>query len=173
VNIADLDLDTRQFHWLSVNTLDIPSDYRYWIMLPGSLTRALRERTDQFSVKVIEQKDLQCLWPYTGQDIQINCFSRKVLLMNAEQPWVAAHTLIPYSSLENGLDELTRLKNKPLGELLFARTDTQKDHIQACQTSDGWGRRSRYILHGQPLLVSEFFLPGLIEHEYQRTASLY
>jgi chorismate--pyruvate lyase len=63
---------------------------------------------------------------------------------------------------------LTQLENKPLGELLFSTPGVTKDHQQVCQTETGWGRRARYLLKNQPLLVSEFFLPALIRHEHER-----
>jgi len=96
-----------------------------------------------------------------------------VLLKNGETPWVAAHTLVPETSIQHGLGQLTRLNNKPLGELLFSTPGVSKDHLQTCITPQGWGRRARYLLNHQPLLVSEFFLPELIKYEHQRLTTLH
>jgi chorismate--pyruvate lyase len=173
VNTTNFAFDTLEHPWQSLENLNIPPEYRYWITLPGSLTKALKARTTDFSVHLISEQILDTPWPQRSRSLTEACFSRKVLLMNGHEPWVAAHTLIPKSSLENGLHALSRLKNRPLGELLFSDKRVSKDSEEACRTESGWGRRARYLLEGQPLLVSEFFLPGLIKHEYQRTASLY
>lgn len=154
----------------------IPEDYRLWINQPGSLTRALKARSDQFRVKVLDQSHLYVSVPIEGFDSHGGTcafFSRKVLLMHGDIPWVAAHTLVPETSLSHGLRQLTRLEDKPLGELLFSTPGVRKDNQQVCQTETGWGRRARYLLKNQPLLVSEFFLPALVEYEHNRTFSLY
>jgi chorismate--pyruvate lyase len=172
-----LDPDTRTHKWRPVPQLgsQIPEQYRLWINLPGSLTRALKERTDDFSVEVIEQTHLYLSLPLKGFDSRLGAqkfFSRKVLLKSGQTPWVAAHTLVPETSLQHGLNQLTKLENKPLGELLFSTPGVSKDSLEACRTVNGWGRRARYLLKNQPLLVSEYFLPDLIDYEYKRTATL-
>jgi chorismate--pyruvate lyase len=169
--------DTRTHKWRPVSQIKarIPEQYRVWVNLPGSLTQALRERTNEFSVEVIEQTHLFLSLPIPGFDSRLGAqkfFSRKVLLKSGTTPWVAAHTLVPETSLQNGLGQLTTLENKPLGELLFSTPGVSKDSLQACETENGWGRRARYLLKHQPLLVSEYFLPDLINYEYKRTASL-
>ena len=154
----------------------IPEAYRYWIHLPGSLTKALKERSSEFSVEVLAQEHIYLSTPIDGFDQRPGAcayFSRKVLLKHGQTPWVAAHTLVPETSIRQGLGQLTKLENKPLGELLFSTPGVHKDYLQVCQTDEGWARRARYLLNQQPLLVSEFFLPELIEHEHKRTSSLY
>lgn len=170
--------DTRSYRWQAIKVVkkSIPEAFRPWVHLPGSLTKALRERSDAFSVEVLEQAHIFVSLPIDGfenRDGPTGYFSRKVLLKHHDTPWVAAHTLIPETSLRHGLSQLTQLENKPLGELLFSTQGVSKDHLQACETDDGWGRRARYLLHQQPLLVSEFFLPALIEHEHARNIALY
>ena len=159
--------------WFDLDHFAIPSDYYRWLMLPGSLTAALRARTKFFSVQLISEQFVEIHWPGARQQITQQCFSRKVMLKDGEQPWVAAHTLVPQQSLDNGLAELTRLANQPLGELLFADPNVSKGLSEVCRSEQGWGRRACYYLHRQPLLVSEFFLPDLISHEHRRTSALY
>ncbi|MDX1344055.1 MAG: chorismate lyase [Reinekea sp.] len=172
------DPDTRLHRWHPIAQIrsTIPDAYRPWIHLPGSLTKALRERSDQFSVEVLAQEHIIVSLPIDGLEHRAGArgyFSRKVLLKHGNTPWVAAHTLVPETSLQHGLGQLTHLENKPLGELLFSTPGVEKDHLQACETDVGWGRRARYLLHQQPLLVTEFFLPDLIEHEHKRLTTLY
>ena len=177
MTLLQQDPDTRHHRWHDIARIraEIPEAYRAWIHLPGSLTKALRERSEKFSVDVLAQEHLYLSTPldgFEGRSGPVAYFSRKVLLKHGDIPWVAAHTLIPETSLRNGLSQLTKLENKPLGELLFTASGVHKDMLQACQTESGWGRRARYHLHQQPLLVTEFFLPELIKHEHKRTASL-
>jgi len=172
------DPDTRHHRWHPISQIkaDIPDGYRYWINLPGSLTKALKERTDKFSVQILAQEHIFLSSPIEGFERRsgaVGYFSRKVLLKHGDTPWVAAHTLVPETSIRHGLGQLTKLENKPLGELLFSTPGVHKDLLQACETEQGWGRRARYILNQQPLLVTEFFLPDLIEHELKRITTLY
>lgn len=172
------DPDTRHYRWqaLSPARTSVPAEYRPWLSLPGSLTKALKSRSEQFRVKVLDQSHIYVSLPidgFTEHSGPCACFSRKVLLMDGDTPWVAAHTLVPESSLRQGLRQLTKLEDKPLGELLFSSPDVRKDHQQVCQTDHGWGRRARYLLHQQPLLVTEFFLPALVHYEQNRTLTLY
>ncbi|EAR09330.1 chorismate--pyruvate lyase family protein [Reinekea blandensis] len=172
------DPDTRHHRWQPLNPArtSIPPAYRHWVTMPGSLTKALKARSDQFRVQVLDQSHIYVSLPiegFTEHSGPCACFSRKVLLMHGNTPWVAAHTLVPESSLRHGLRQLTRLEDKPLGELLFSSSDVRKDHEQVCQTDDSWGRRARYLLHQQPLLVSEFFLPALVDYEQNRALTLY
>lgn len=178
VTRIETDPDTRHHRWQPLAQIKtaIPEDYRHWVVRPGSLTRALKERSDRFHVKVLDQSHLYIALPIDGFDNHsgpCGYFSRKVLLMHGDTPWVAAHTLVPETSLRHGLRQLTKLEEKPLGELLFSSPGVVKDHQQACQTENGWGRRARYLLKQQPLLVSEFFLPALVEYEHNRSLSLY
>ena len=151
---------------------------RDWLLEPGSLTRRLRSCcAGQFQVRVLDQ-GLQR--PQRGEAKALHrpahelTLVRQVLLCCGEQPWVYARTVIPLPSLQGGLQALTRLGNRPLGELLFADPSMQRSPIEVAplrgllpaplsrQDSAGsWGRRSVFTLWGRPLLVSEFFLPAL------------
>lgn len=176
VILAELALDTRQHDWQPLEKIaaKVPAHYLYWLNLPGSLTKALKTRSDDFNVEVISESFINDSLQFNGfeQATSQRWFSRMVLLKSGQITWVAAHTLVPQSSLNGGLNQLTELNNKPLGELLFSSSEVIKDHQQICQTNSGWGRRARYQLHQQPLLVSEYFLPELIDYEQKRTASL-
>jgi len=178
VKLTDFNADIFAYKWHDLPLIHskIDEPYRYWVNLRGSLTQALRRRSDHFSVSVLEQEHIILSQPINGLSTRtgpLAYFSRKVLLMHGETPWVAAHTLVPETSIQNGLGQLTKLENKPLGELLFSTPGVSKDHLQVCKLPTGWGRRARYLLNHQPLLVSEFFLPDLINYEKQRNTPLH
>lgn len=169
--------DIRDYTWHPVQSAanDIPLDYRYWVHLHGSLTQALRDRSDDFEVQVLDEGLVTLDPPPAPLRMQAgpqSCWSRKVRLCDGKTPWVAAHTLLLQSSLEQGLEQLTRLNDRPLGELLFTTPDVSKDSIEVAKTPAGWARRARYWLQGHPLLVAEFFLDDLIQYERQRLTSL-
>lgn len=177
VDLTDFEFDTRHYQWQSLSkaNIHIPKPFRLWLNLPGSLTQALKARSAHFNVEVVEQTHLYLSSPLEGFEHQGELqrfFSRKVLLKDGHTPWVAAHTLVPESSLQNGLNQLTKLANKPLGELLFASQGVIKDRLQVCETANGWGRRARFLLQQQPLMVSEYFLPELINYEQNCPTSL-
>ena len=104
---------------------------------------------------------------------------REVLLLCDEQPWVFARTLIPIHSLRGRARRLTRLGERPLGEVLFSQPGLRRGAIQVARLLSGhrlfaaavtglgevpaqlWGRRTLFYYAGKPLLVNEIFLPGL------------
>jgi chorismate lyase len=90
-------------------------------------------------------------------------WSRRVLLCGHGRPWVAAHSLIPCSSVQGSLRQLVRLRDRPLGGFLFRHPQLRRDEPELVRFSDHWGRRSVFHLQGKSLLVAEFFLPALIE----------
>lgn len=140
-----------------------------WLLDPDSLTARLRQMSHgQFNVKVLHEgwqqhcdaSLLQCFPPHV---VQARMWSRKVLLRCGETPWVAAHSLIPISSMEGPLKRLRRLNERPLGEFLFRDPNLQRSQLEIARSAQIWGRRSLFISHHRPLLVAEFFLPALLE----------
>jgi len=100
-------------------------------------------------------------------------------------PLVMAHSIIPSSSSSGSNHEVLRLGKKPLGAVLFAKTrmhskkkppreiarlDKQSALWKKCfgqypeLPSVSWARRTLYQLKGRPLLVSEVFLPALLDY---------
>jgi chorismate--pyruvate lyase len=164
VGTVIFNLDTRAHQWQLASEMSqpIPEAYLHWLFLPGSLTAELRQHADTFSVEVLAEEHITTTQVISGIHLETAFFSRQVALKNNKTPWVMAHTLIPESSLQQGLEELTHLSNRPLGELLFADPEVKKDNNEITFFDNIWGRRSRYWLQGLPLIVSEYFLPELI-----------
>lgn len=140
---------------------------RSWLLDPGSLTLRLKQQSKgQFRVVVLEEgwvkrqlpALLQCFPPSVVRE---RMWSRRVLLQCGDTPWVAAHSLIPISSMEGELKRLRHLHNKPLGEFLFRNPELRREQLELTRTDAIWGRRSLFHLYGKPLLVAEFFLPEL------------
>ena len=107
---------------------------------------------------------------------------REVELVCCEEVWVRARSVIPVKTLTGEETQLKHLGNKPLGAFLFASRAMKRKNIELARFSNtgtsrlgssiddgdlasaahGYARRSVFLLHEKPLLVSEFFLPEMI-----------
>ncbi len=156
-----------------------------WLRDQGSLTRRLMNLYgNDFSVRLLSE---QWVKPQIdeAQLLQIpphqRVLLRQVQLLCARQVLVYARSVIPLKTLEGRQRRLKHLGNKPLGGALFANPRLKREMQQlatiwprdpmfdiATSNSPGhfdriWGRRSLFRIDNKPLLVSEFFLPELIQ----------
>lgn len=154
---------------------------RDWLNETGSLTKRLRAAYGaSFSVSVLQNhwhaafaEECQALALQHGQYHLI----REVRLQSLQQPVVLARTVLPQATLAVAHRHLAHLGERPLGEVIFAYPDLQRLDRRYCYLHPSawsprlrcelaldqpvWGRRTVYAIHGQPLLVAEFFLPAL------------
>jgi len=177
-------------HWRPVRRLrqgQVPIGLRPWLLDPGSLTRRLQRRCPEggFRVELLAQHmaiplacERQRLGLRSGQRVLV----REVRLCCGERPWVYARSLIPSTALRGPLRHLRQIGERPLGAVLFADPGLRRDELEVVRVdprrelprvlvglttlrgeSEVWGRRSLFWLRGAPLMVSEYFLPGLPE----------
>lgn len=159
-----------------------PQPLRAWLHDRASLTRRLQALShQQFSVTVLKQRwekprfDEAKLLNIPTQEVAL---IREVILHGHNTPWVYARSVLPLRTLDGSLRFLRHWDNRPLGALLFRNPRIQREQpiVQqiACDTlpialqttampSKPWGRSSvfRHGTHG--LLVSETFLPALVD----------
>jgi chorismate--pyruvate lyase len=97
---------------------------------------------------------------------------REVALMLDHRPVVFARSVFPIASLTGDLAHLRYLKNKSLGAILFRHPGMHRSPFELAlmeggsdylpeelrQEEPAWGRRSRFVIGGRSLLVSEVFL---------------
>ncbi len=173
---ADLSLANSELLWRPASQM-LPrpaSAWQSWLLDPGSLTQRLKERctdaigTAPFRVHVLEegwvrQQSPGLLQCFPAHVVRERMWSRRVLLQCGDVPWVAAHSLIPVSSMQGPLKRLRTLNDRPLGEFLFRHPLLRRDQLELTHTGAVWGRRSLFHLFDRPLLVAEFFLPALLE----------
>lgn len=161
----------------------ISADYLPWVADDGSLTKKLIAKAGgDFSVSVIAQSVRRI--PLSEQNLlRIShrqwALLREVVLYGKQTPWVYARTAIPLTTLKGSLKRLHHLGNRPLGEQLFADPNMRRGELEAAKifphhlpndiaaenmsgVESTWGRRSVFYLSSQPLLVSEIFLPALL-----------
>lgn len=168
---------------LRLHRREVPEAVMPWLLDPASLTRRIQSAcAGHFAVDVLEQgffRPLQNETARLGMRAGGRGFVREVHLLCNGAPWVFARTVIPQTTLVGANRRLTRLKNRPLGAVLFADPTMERGPIEIARLLPGdalyrdatqqlgalpeaiWGRRSVFRLGGKPLLVSEFFLPGI------------
>jgi chorismate--pyruvate lyase len=144
--------------------------WRQWLFDSSSLTKLLiRKSVGDFRVEVREEEWLllpnpavrSCFGPLASDH---RFWSRKVVLVGDNTPWVLAHTLIPEFSLTGPLKRVLELNEKPLGEYLFSHPGLIRSGIDiAPLAGDSWGRRSLFYLFEKPIMVAEFFLPAILD----------
>jgi chorismate--pyruvate lyase len=159
----------------------LPRQYHQWVLDRGSLTqRLIQASSGHFKVNVKFQG-----WDYPTLD-EANALNmpkrqfaliREVELMCFNEAWVVARTVIPHTTLTGPERALMSLGNKPLGDFLFQCSSMKRGVLELrhhrghlFQPSSHLAshlaliaRRSVFLLHNKPLLVSEFFLPALFQ----------
>lgn len=174
--------------WVSrreMRGIPLPERLAYWLYEAVSLTRCLRERCGGgFRVRVDSQ---QWTRPMRSErhrlGIRDNEFAlvRQVHLFCCERPAVFARTVIPARTLTGREKRLAALGNRPLGAYLFSGRGMTRHAVefaritgrQSCfavatrdltaKPDEIWGRRALFAAGDKPLLVSEIFLPDIMQ----------
>lgn len=161
----------------------VPARLRPWLNEPGSLTRRLRYMAGgAFTVRVCTER-----WgrPWLDERRRLGltprrrAWLREVVLGCGEQPWIVARSVMPEPTLGGPLRRLRGLGARPLGSVLFGHYAVVRGPIEVARLDDGdalavraaglggqpgeWARRSVFRIGGRPLLVTEVFLPPLLE----------
>lgn len=151
-----------------------------WLNESGSLTKRLRgSYGNSLSVQILFHQwkpafvDESRLLQMPLRRYQL---IREVLLHANGQPLILARTVLPEATIRIAHRNLSHLGTRPLGEVIFAYPDLERRSREFTLTDNSvwsqaaaqrfpltqsvWGRRTVYAIHHQPMLVSEFFLPG-------------
>ena len=171
-----------RLRWLRIPIAS--KNYRPWLIDKGSLTQRLQSASDQFSVKKIRlENDRPALDEafLLGLRPRQKALIREVQLCCAGVPVVFAHSVLPYKSLRGKWQCLGRLGNKPLGGALFSDFKVRRSPLEfkklirhhvlykrAVAGRDAqipclWARRSIFSLKGASIMVTEVFLPQVLE----------
>lgn len=158
--------------------------FHHWLINSGSLTARLQERYTDFKVKPVlvdyakplldEAKSLYI-------PAHLTALIREVLLIGNQNAVVFAHSVLPRHSLRGRWRSLSRLGNKPLGATLFGNPQVKRTPLIYKKLSPGhalyqhalknmtakppylWARRSVFSLDCASIMVTEVFLPQLLE----------
>ncbi|MDA3979627.1 chorismate--pyruvate lyase family protein [Gallibacterium sp. AGMB14963] len=137
----------------------LPKLQQRWLTITGSLTAALKQQCERFTVTPIFEgwiKDNS--HPYAEKYFsEAEYWLREVILSGDEQPWIFARTVIPSSTFQSYATEIQQLGKQPIGEWLFQQPITRSQLMW--QTGKlGFARRSTLMLAECPFFISELFL---------------
>jgi len=150
-----------------------------WLTDPGLLTARLRQQCGaDFRLEVIEAIAHQ---PPAGPHEEL----RRIVLWCGDQPCIYAETLLPEPTTA-AHPWLKELGNEPLGETLQTRSDVSRSGFEYAllapaqmpftlsgqNDADLWARRSSFFVGGTSLLVTEIFLPGVLECTVRRARTV-
>ena len=157
---------------------------RTWLVDRGSLTARIQARCERFRVRLVRQtaaridRDERFLHAGGRRGMAL---VREVYLYCGRTPVVFAHSVIDPHSLHGPWRRLARLGSRPLGAALFADPRVRRYplhqrkinhhhelYARACSELNEkpvslWARRSIFLLHKSPILVTEVFLPGILK----------
>ena len=164
----------------------VPRKLRPWLTDPASLTARIRARSTTFFVRVLRQcrgvphPDEAALLGLRPGEL---AWLREVLLVADGVPVVFARSLLPCRNVRGAWHLFHGIGARPLGAALFADPSIARGPL-SCARLDRrdaryhlasaalaplampprvWARRSLFRLHGRALLVSETFLPPILD----------
>ena len=157
--------------------------FRKWLLDRGSLTDRVRSRCPGMRVELVLQAPRR-----TARDERRVAgggrrlaLVREVFLSCGRARVVFAHSVTRLAHLRGAWRGLARLGARPLGAALFADPRVRRRPLKFCKLGAGhelharacaaagrrlpalWARRSLFILRKSPILVTEIFLPGILE----------
>lgn len=160
------------------------AELRPWLRDHGSLTLRIQQRCERFTVRSVKSalariaSDESSLLGIAPHQL---AWSREVFLCADDQPVVFAHSACAAKNLRGAWSAVRGLGSKPLGALLFSHHQVVRlplhyralnahhplYRLAASVLSDPpgrlWARRSLFYLHNAPLLVTEVFLPEILQ----------
>lgn len=159
-----------------------PVDIRWWLLNRDSLTRLIQARCDHFRVEPVFQALANvCIDELEVMSLRrpVHALVREVYLRCDESPVIFAHSVVKKEDLKRSWRGLSRLGNQSLGTMLFTNPLIRRTPFaykklkphhplfgRACEKlrirpASLWARRSLFTLRGQPILVTEVFLPAI------------
>jgi chorismate--pyruvate lyase len=158
---------------------------RGWLENRGSLTQLIQQRCHgDFRVKPVFQslaaasRDELALMSLRRKELAL---VREVYLYCGSTPVIFAHSVVARKDLRGAWRGLSGLGNRSLGTVLFTNpvvrrtplrfkklTPAHPLFMRACERLQAkpqglWARRSLFSLRGQSILVTEVFLPSILE----------
>lgn len=135
---------------------------RNWLTERGSMTRRLERYCGQIRVRRFREGFVPaCIEPGEAALLP-DCgrfWLREVMLYGYDKPWLTARTLVPAATKAGPAQYVLSLGDVPLGQWLFRHRPPARDIMQFGRVGDLWARRARLLPDGQPLLLTEAFLP--------------
>ena len=159
---------------------------RRWLTAGGSLTARLIAHSGTFRVQRLHQNTALCLADETqtiGLSHRARVWEREVLLRCDGKPVVFAHTVVPLSATASDWPMFNSLGERSLGTTLFYDPRVARGELEFARLKSGhplyqraiaalgadlapgvlYARRCLYRRRRGTLLVTEVFLPGVLD----------
>jgi len=157
---------------------------RAWLVHPGSLTTRVIARHGPMRVEILQRRmriPNEDEYEALGRPTHKLAYVREVLLHAGGRRVVMAHSIVGRGDLHGAWHRVRTLGTRPLatalfadplvarGNFEFARLDSRHPLWKRVRALLGrdlpalWARRSLFRRHGRPLMVTEVFLPGLVD----------
>lgn len=178
----------RQTQWhRHVNAVNAPPALRHWLSGGGSLTAKLRAHSNSFRVQCLHQETARCLADEAaaiGLHRPGRVWEREVLLRCDNTPAVFGHTVVPMAATASDWPLFSALGERSLGTTLFGDRQVRRGALEYARLRSGhplaqrvlaalgqaaredrilYARRCLYKRHQGLLLVTEVFLPTVLE----------
>lgn len=164
----------------------IPPNLRRWVTGEGSLTARLMAASGEFRVRRLAQSPQRPFadeWQALGLARPVPAITREVLLICDEAPAIFAHTIVAPEHAPRDWPFLRGLGERPLGGALFVDPRVRREPFQFARLRPDHplrqalaravpalarepmltARRSVFRRGGGAMLVTEVFLPDLLE----------
>ncbi len=164
----------------------IPEYLRPWLLDPTSTTKRFREAGGETFVVQVLYQDWKKIYPSERQILEFPDddlgFVREVMIYCKGEAWMFARCVFPGASLTGENAYLpSALDERPLGDLLYCDPSLQRSPFELALLEKGscefdapdlvpffdellWARRSVFLLRTKPLLLTEVFLPALVNY---------
>lgn len=178
----------RQALWQpQVGALSAPPVLRDWLTTAGSLTARLKAHSRAFRVQRLHQRVARCLADEAiaiGLPRPVQVWEREVLLRCDNTAAVFAHTVVPLSATASDWPLFGALGERSLGTTLFGDPLVRRSVLEFARLREGhplaqraraalgaeaaqadilYARRCLYRRRRGTLLVTEVFLPSVME----------
>ena len=177
----------RQALWhRHVNALAAPAAFLPWLGAGGSLTARLIAHSSAFRVQRLHQRTALCLADEAhaiGMMRVGRVWAREVLLRCDGRPVVFAHTVVPMAANATDWPMFNALGERSLGSTLFGDPQVSRGELEFARLRPGhplarraraalgetslhtiyYARRCLYRRHQGTLLVTEVFLPAVMD----------
>lgn len=177
--------------WCREKTSQLNLYLQDWLLDPSSLTARLKQHCQEFRVQVLGQSIEDCSLEESNDDILAGeqVLVREVLLFCDDKPQVFARSLLPLRSLTGNEEQLAKLGEQSLGQVLFNHPDLKRKGIEVASFDQHstvaelanyyelavieplWGRRSVFVVDEKPLMVAEIFLPESFAYQQKKFAN--
>jgi chorismate--pyruvate lyase len=157
---------------------------RAWLVHPGSLTTRVIALHGPMRVEILQARmriPNEDEYAALGRPSHKLAYVREVLLHAGGRRVVMAHSIVARADLRGAWQRVRTLGTRPLATALFADALVTREPFEFARLDSRhplwkrasrllgrplpalWARRSLFRRRGRPLMVTEVFLPGLVE----------